>query len=281
MSRLNDRLILLNDQPEPGQPVSLPVIRYPKFKEEPFMTTLNPQELQYYRDNGYFLNKKPIFSPEKQARLTHIFEEHYTEKGAKLSDELDTPHFRDDRLLAFLLSREVLDLVEPITGPNIVLWSSHFICKDPLTGRATPWHEDSAYWQNRLSAFHNIVTVWLAIDPSTKENGCMKVIPGTHTNGFSDYEEVDGKSNTFGRKIKNVDESKAVYFELQPGECSLHDARIMHGADPNRSSIRRCGYTMRYFPSDIKVNTDARINSGHKIWLARGKDLAGNTYANV
>jgi len=55
-------------------------------------------------------------------------------KGSLLSDELDTPHFRDPRLLEFLLSDEALDIVQPIIGPNIGLWSSHFISKDPYTG---------------------------------------------------------------------------------------------------------------------------------------------------
>ncbi|KIL38347.1 phytanoyl-CoA dioxygenase [Gordoniibacillus kamchatkensis] len=244
------------------------------------MAKLTAEELKHYRDNGYALYRKPLFSPEKQARLTAIFEEHLAEKGSKLSDELDTPHFRDPRLLEFLLSDEVLDLVEPITGPNIALWSSHFICKDPFVGRATPWHEDSAYWKNRLSRFDSIVTVWVAIDRAVKENGCMKVIPGTHVNGFSEYEEVDSRTNTFGRKIKQVDEEKAVYFELEPGECSLHDSRIIHGADPNLSPLRRCGYTMRYFATDVLVNRDDKINRGHRIWLARGRDIAGNVYEN-
>ncbi|RKN80480.1 phytanoyl-CoA dioxygenase family protein [Paenibacillus ginsengarvi] len=241
---------------------------------------LTEQDVQNYKDQGYLLYNKPVFSEEKLARLTGIFEEHLIEKGKKLSDELDTPHFRDERLLEFLLSDEVLDLVEPIIGPNIMLWSSHFICKDPLVGRATPWHEDSAYWKGRLDNYDKIVTVWLAIDRSTEENGCMRVIPGTHVNGFSEYEQVDKQNNLFGSQIKNVDESKAVYFNLERGECSLHDSRIMHGAKPNTSEYRRCGYTMRYLPASTKL-LEGKKNDGFKVWLARGKDMAGNSYANV
>ena len=168
----------------------------------------------------------------------------------------------------------------PITGPNFALWSSHFISKDPFTGRATPWHEDSAYWQDRLDKHDGIVTVWLALDRSSRENGCMRVIPGTHHNGFSNYAPVDHKENTFGREIPDeIDESRAVYFELKPDECSLHDARIMHGAMPNTSPHRRCGYTMRYMTTSNRVIPEH--NKGHQIWLARGKDLGGNSYANA
>jgi ectoine hydroxylase-related dioxygenase (phytanoyl-CoA dioxygenase family) len=170
-------------------------------------------------------------------------------------------------------------LVEPIIGPNIGLWSSHFISKDPFTGRETPWHEDSAFWNGRLSSYEKIITIWLAIDPADSENGCMRVIPGTHKNGFSEYKPVDTQTYTFEKSISSVDESKAVYFELAAGECSLHDSRIIHGAKANKSPRRRCGYTMRYFSTEALVYPER--NANHKIWLARGKDLAGNKFENA
>lgn len=243
------------------------------------MTLLTKEEVEFYYRNGYLLYNKQLFSEEKLTNLRAIFEEQLAAKGSKLSDELDTPHFREERLMEYLLSDEVLDLVEPLIGPNIGLWSSHFISKDPFIGRATPWHEDSSYWKGRVSAFDKIITVWLAIDRSNKENGCMRVIPGSHDNGFSDYEDVDSSSNLFSTQIKGVDESKAVYFELEPGECSLHESRIIHGAAPNLSPHRRCGYTMRYFSTEIQVYPGK--NKDHKIWLARGEDLANNAFVNV
>jgi hypothetical protein len=243
------------------------------------MSKLTPQDVNSYIKNGYYLYHHQVFSPEKFKKLDSIFEEHLADKGSLLSDELDTPHFRDPRLLDFLLSDEPLDLVEPIIGPNIGLWSSHFISKDPYTGRETPWHEDSAFWNGRISRFDKIVTIWLAIDPSDSENGCMRVIPETHSNGFSDYKTVDTQTNTFERAITQVDESKAVYFELAAGECSLHDSRIIHGAKANTSPRRRCGYTMRYFATDALVYPEK--NQNHKIWLARGKDIAGNKFENA
>jgi hypothetical protein len=240
---------------------------------------LSKEDVEFYHKNGYVLHKKQLLSPEILNELTNIFEEQWTLVGKKLNSELDVPHFRDERLLKFLLCDEVLDLVEPIIGPNIGLWSSHFICKEPFIGKQTPWHEDSSYWNGRLSRFDKIVTIWLAIDRSWKENGCMRVIPGTHRNGFSEYAEVDTVENIFDSEIKNVNESNAVYFELEPGECSLHDSRIIHGATANTSQYRRCGYTMRYFSTEAQVIPEK--NQGFKIWLARGKDIAGSTFVNA
>lgn len=239
---------------------------------------LSAGQVAFYERAGYLLFDQPVLPQEQFERLTAIFEDDLARYG---DEDLDTIHFRDSRLFEFLFSDHVLDLIEPIIGPNIGLWSSHFISKAPRVGKATPWHEDSAYWNGRISTMANIVTVWLAIDEATPENGCMKVIPGTHNNGFSEYEVVDSSKNIFGSQIKadQFDAGKAVYFSLKPNYCSLHEARIIHGADANTSDKRRCGYTMRYFPTTSLVYPEKW--EGHKIWLARGKDIAGNKFQNT
>ena len=238
---------------------------------------LTPDQIAQYGRDGYTLVKQPLFAPDKFTRLRAIFEENLAREG---SGGMDMIHTRDGRLLEFLLSPEVLDLIQPVVGPNIGLWASHFISKDPFQGKATPWHEDSAYWNGRTSTMAGICTVWLAVDEATRENGCMAVIPGSHASGFSEYEPVDTAGNLFGSQIKaeGVDEEKAVYFELKPDECSLHEARLIHGARSNTSDKRRAGYTMRYFPTTTQVYPEK--NPGHKIWLARGVDAAGNVYEN-
>lgn len=239
---------------------------------------LGADEVAHYQREGYLLYRQPVFVAERFERLGAIFEEDLERYG---HDNLDTIHFRDARLLEFLLDDEVLDLVEPVVGPDIGLWSSHFISKPPQVGKATPWHEDSSYWNGRISTMAGICTVWLAIDEATPENGCMKVIPGTHTNGYSEYEAVDAARNIFGSQIKPelVDTERTVYFALQPNECSLHEARLIHGADANTSDRRRAGYTMRYFPTTSHVYPER--NRGHRLWLARGRDRAGNVFENA
>jgi len=221
-----------------------------------------------------------LFAPAKFPWLQAIFEENLARYGA---GDLDMMHVRDPRLREFLLSDEILDLVEPLVGPDIGLWASHFISKEPRTGKTTPWHEDSAYWEGRISTMAGICTVWLAIDQATPANGSMGVLHGTHTNGFSGYDTEDAENNFAGfeRRIKPelIDEAKTVYFTLEPNECSLHEARIIHGAKANSSENRRAGYTMRYFPTTSQVI--AERNPGHKLWLVRGRDRAGNVFVGV
>jgi len=238
---------------------------------------------QYHKD-GFLLFKQPVFAPEKFNELVTIFEDLVAKQAAgSRIDELDKPHFSEPRLFEFLMADAVLDLVEPLIGPNIGLWSSHFIAKEPNIGRATPWHEDSSYWQGRLDRMDQIVTVWLALDRTDRENGCLRVIPGTHTNGFSEYVEVDKATNTFGSEIKPelIDESQAVYFELNPNECSLHDGRIIHGAQANTSDRRRAGYTMRYFSLETKFNPDAPGNETHRLFYCRGENIANNPLETI
>lgn len=239
---------------------------------------LTQEEKSFYNENGYLLHKKQLFDADDLVQLESIMEEHLSGRGKKRSDELDTPHFGDERLFYYLMAPEVLDLVEDIIGPNIGLWSSHFICKEPLHGRRTPWHEDSAYWKDRFDRMDKIVTVWLALDKTSTENGCMGVIPGSHRNGFSEYSDLETGSATFTEEIKeeHLDLSNVVWFELDKGECSLHDSRIIHGANANTSPKRRCGYTLRYFSLEMKLNEQHPGNKTHKIFHCRGTNLANN-----
>jgi len=238
------------------------------------MTTIDSG---FYKENGYYLHKKQLFSQEKLNNLSGIFED-LSSTGGLRTDEYDTPHFADKRLLDLLRSDEALDMVEQLIGPNIGLWSSHFISKEPLIGRRTPWHEDSSYWNGRFDRLDRIVTIWLALDDSTLENGCMGVVPRTHKNGFSEYHDVDTQTNTFGSEIKpeQVELEKVVWFELNKGECSIHDGRIIHGANANTSAKRRCGYTMRYFSLDMKLDKDHPGNQNHKIFWCRGENKGDN-----
>lgn len=241
------------------------------------MKRLSEADTRLYREQGYLLCRQPVFARERFDRLLTIFEALLAEKG---EGNLDTPHFEHPEILDFLLAEEVLDLVEPLIGPDIGLWSSHFISKPPRTGKATPWHEDSGYWRGRFDRFDGIVTVWLAMEPVDAENGAMRVIPGTHLVDGYTYRPCSLEDNVFGEEIVDVDASQAVTFELAPNQCSLHDSRIVHGAPPNRSDRRRAGYTMRYFSQTMKLNLDHPSNRGFKLWHARGRNLHDNPTVN-
>jgi hypothetical protein len=247
---------------------------------------LTPEQVQFFRDQGYLLYDQPVFPPEKFDALKNHFENRLTEwqqTSGKSPEHMDVPHFTDPKLFEWLLADEVLDLVEPLIGPDIALWSSHFICKPPGVGKRVPWHEDSAYWGKVLDPME-VVTVWLAIDPSRAGNGCMRVIPGTHHDGYSDYVDVtDPDAQVFGTEIRSdaFDASRAVDLELEPNHCSIHHAKLIHGSNANVGDWRRCGYTMRYVPASSRFIAEERRHvPGFQIYLARGRDRAGNRYGD-
>jgi hypothetical protein len=244
---------------------------------------LTPQQVDDYRREGYLIYDQPVLPPAKFERLRASFDQILANFGtAETPEAMDVPHYMHPELFEWAFDENILDLVEPITGPDIALFSTHFICKPKGNGKRVPWHEDSAYWRNALTPME-VVTVWLALDPSSRENGCMMVIPRSHTSGqqgFSDYLDVPDPSQTVFRNeivAAHRDDSKRVYIELPPNHCSLHDARVQHGSEPNTSNIRRCGWTLRFTSSAVKF---ADSGGCGLVYLARGQDRAGNTYGD-
>lgn len=249
---------------------------------------LTADQVNQFRTEGYLLPEEPVFTAEKFGRLRDFFETILADLPADTRPEaLDVPHFVYPELFEWAFAPEVLGLVEPIIGPDLALFSTHFICKPKGNGKRVPWHEDSAYWGKQLDPME-VVTVWIAIDASNRNNGGMKVIPRTHVEhvvegraGFSDYEDVNQELNIFPTEIVKPqrDDSQAVYLELEAGQCSLHDARIQHGSDANTSDQRRCGWTLRFIPTTTHY-ADEIAGDAHMIYLAQGVDHAGNKYAD-
>src|SRR3954466_2751932 len=156
---------------------------------------LSADQVSTFAREGYLRFTEPVFSAQKFAGLKDHFEQKLLRLPADVRPEgMDVPHFTDTKLFDWLFADEVLDLVEPIVGPDIALFSSHFICKPRGNGKRVPWHEDSFYWREMMEQPIEVCTVWLAIDPSTRENGCMKVIPRA-LHGYSDYDVVDAEKN--------------------------------------------------------------------------------------
>lgn len=245
---------------------------------------LTPDDVSFYREEGYLIYQQPVLDAAKFIALQQCFEAILSRLDqAERPEAMDVPHFVYPELFEWAFDPKILAMVEPILGPDLALFSTHFICKPKGNGKRVPWHEDSAYWKGLIEPME-VCTVWLALDPSTRENGCMMVIPRTHTSGykgFSEYDDVDTAHNVFATEIKPIlrDDSKRVLLELQPNECSLHDARIMHGSEPNTSNIRRCGWTLRFTSTAVKFNAK-RFGGAHQVYLAQGEDRGGNTYAD-
>ncbi len=257
---------------------------------------LNQDQVAAYCRDGYLLYNQPVLREDSFKSLQSHFEVQLKKHvaGGGRPEAMDVPHFGDPQLFDWVFSDEILDLVEPLIGPNIALYSTHFLAKPSGDGKRVPWHEDSAYWKGNMDPMH-VCTVWLSIDPSLPENGCMNVIPRA-LHGYSEYEEIDAKTNVFPTEVKwlknlttdRVGEAtdapdgvvlRAQRCELRPNEASLHDARLIHGSDTNRSNLRRCGYTLRFIPAMVRFLPKESFLP-HQIYLARGQGHPENQYAD-
>ena len=241
----------------------------------PAPSRLSSAQIDTFNQEGWIIPTEPVFPSEKFEGLKTFFEDLLDDLETDVRPELmDVPHFQHPELFEWLLSDEVLGLVQPILGPDIALFSSHFICKPQGDGKRVPWHEDSAYWRGMLDPME-VVTVWLAIDSSRKENGCMSVVPRSH-----DYDDIAAEAAVFPTEITPTqrNDAAAVPIELEANHCSLHDGRLIHGSPPNTSSLRRCGYTMRYISSGTKLNE--KDFPWHQLYLASGQAHGVNQFAD-
>jgi len=159
----------------------------------------------------------------------------------------------------------VLDAVEQIIGPDILVHSSTLFSKHP--GRSfVSWHQDSLYWH--LSE-PRLVSAWIALSDSTVENGCMRVQPQTHLQQL-DHIEIRHEDNMLGTGSTvqhELNEETAIDVVLRAGEMSLHHTHLVHGSNPNRSNGKRSGFAVRYLSPEVRQK-----RGHHKVVLARGRD---------
>ena len=125
-------------------------------------TGLSPVEVEQFRREGYLLCHRQLFPESKFRKLQATFERILANAPpGKKPEDLDVPHYAYPELFEWLFADEVLDVVEPIVGPDIALFSSHFICKPRGNGKRVPWHEDSFYWRGMMEQPIEVCTVWL------------------------------------------------------------------------------------------------------------------------
>ena len=177
----------------------------------------------------------------------------------------------------------ILDLVEQLIGPDIILWGCQVFCKPGGDGMEVPWHQDGQYWPIRPLAN---CTVWIAIDPSKIENGCLRVIPASHKGQLYNHVRSDRHDIVLDQEVdpQQFDSSHARDIELDAGQMSLHHVHLIHGSNANRSDKRRAGLALRYMPATSHFNREIYTPgessnrtyqvdfSTRPLWLMRGLD---------
>ena len=231
------------------------------------MKKLTPEAVASYKEHGFYA-PIPVLSPDETAKARQALEAHEQAHG-KLAGQLrHKSHLLFTWLDEVIRHPGILDAVEDVLGPNLLVWGSSFFIKDARDPGFVSWHQDSTYWGLDPA---DIVTAWVALSESTAENGAMRVMPDTHKMDQVPHRDTFAEGNLLSRGQEiavEVDDSKAVMLELQPGEMSLHHVRLIHGSDPNPSGKRRIGFAIRYLPTYVRQV----VGSHDSATLVRGVD---------
>jgi non-haem Fe2+, alpha-ketoglutarate-dependent halogenase len=231
-----------------------------------------PDVIDFYRENGYYFPLRAI-DERKAADIRRRLERFESAQGEPLKrDHRQKTHLLFPWLADLVREPRILDVVEKIVGPDILVWQTTFFIKEARDTGFVSWHQDSTYWG--LSE-PEVVTAWVALSPSSLESGCVKVVPGTHKLDQVPHRETRAADNllTRGQEIAvSVDENKVVNMPLQSGEMSLHHIRTFHSSEPNRSADRRIGFAIRYIPTRIR---QTQVD-GDSATLVRGTDRYGH-----
>jgi phytanoyl-CoA hydroxylase len=230
---------------------------------------MNPME-SYERD-GYAVFRHVLDAELIREASDHV--EWLQKKNPELRPEkLDWFLVLNDPFWVRLIADDrLLDIAEKFIGPNIALFASHYFAKPPHDGLPVLWHQDGSYWPLDPC---EVVTLWLAVDDSTPENGCLRVIPGSHRLEFQEHARDTSVENVLSSGIAGVDESSAVDVILRAGDVSVHHPNLIHGSNANTSDKRRCGLTIRYIPTSTQITKPIGAP-----FLLRGEAVPGiNTY---
>jgi len=261
------------------------------------MAALSQAEVGQYHDQGYLVPSLRLPTPlvdslrdaldrlirhNPGVRPEKLVSAHLSGRGGQANAEGVRGQAE---FMALARHPQILDAVEQLIGPDIILWGCHVFCKPAGDGHETPWHQDGHYWPIRPLA---TCTVWVALDASTVENGCLRVIPRSHLARVSHpHLHEDRQDLALQQRLADdsFDAATAVDIELQPGQMSMHDVYMIHGANANRSPKRRAGVALRYMPGSSVFERNLDPVAGRSgvpvafatrpLWLLRGTDRSG------
>ncbi len=233
---------------------------------------LNAMQSAYARDGFYF--PIDVMAADQAARYRAQLEA----IEAEIHDDIDKRRAlrrHSSLVLPFVdeIARlpTVLDPVEAILGPNILILDSPFFIKEANSPHFVAWHQDLHYWGLDKE---DEVTAWIALSPATKQSGCMRFVSGSHRQVVDHNDTYDEKNLlTRGQELAvEVDEADAVDGELQPGQMSIHHGRAFHASNPNTTNDRRIGLALRFISPEMR---QADGSKGVAV-LVRGEDTHGH-----
>ncbi len=229
-------------------------------------TALDMTLKERFLHDGY-VSPLTVMDPEEAAACRTRLEAVEARSHGRLSGIARTkPHLLMPFLWDIVMDARIVDAVESLLGPDLLCIGSSIIDKPAGSDGYVAWHQDATFWG--LSDTEG-ATAWLALSPTTRETGCMDVVPGTHKTQLAHLDTGDAQNMLGAREAvkQPVDVEQAHALVLEPGQMSLHHPLVLHGSARNRGTDRRLGFVIRYVPAHVSQD-------GATATLVRGRNLS-------
>ena len=208
-----------------------------------------------FSEDGYTIIRNLFSKEEIEALNNKAHNDRKMDKAASTMDDgkgnavrLSLWNHPGDGLYGmFARSKKLVDKVEDLLEGEVYHYHSKMVLKDAKVGGAWAWHQDYGYWYQNGLLFPDLLSVMIAVDKATKENGCLQVIPGSHKMGrinhilSGDQAGADMERVQELLKIRDKD-----YCEMDPGDALFFHSNVLHSSDPNNSENSRwtmiCAY---------------------------------------
>ncbi len=235
---------------------------------------LTAAQVARYDREGY-LCPLPGIGAGEAGRLARRLADFEAETGLTAGHVIrNKGHLKLTALYDLIFHGAILDAVESVLGPDILCWGSSLFVKEAGDPDFVAWHQGSYYWGLDPA---EVCSAWIALAPSTRENGAVQVIPGSHRGeamALARQASAPDSANmlfTHEEIAVEFDERQAVDLLLAQGEMSLHHVKLVNGSPPNRSAERRLGYAIRYVAPHVRQRGDQNLAT-----LVRGRDAYGH-----
>jgi hypothetical protein len=236
---------------------------------------LDAAEVSRYAVEGY-LPGRPLLSEAETAFYRAGCERHcgpeIRDGARRQSSNRVKPYLLFPWAAALVRHGRILDCVERLIGPDILVFHTTVWLKEPRSDTFVPWHQDATYFG--LTPFEH-VTAWVALTDSTAENGCVQILPRSHIGGQRPhFDQPDPKAMlSRGQTLADaIDDADAVNLALAAGEVSFHHTLAYHRSGINRTDARRIGIGVSYIPTRVRHVGPTRLSAT----LVRGTDAYGH-----
>ncbi len=219
---------------------------------------LTPEQISAFHRDGFVVAKG--FFDTEEMRLLRSYAKSDQEMQAAAFSRADTQGGSARMMLwneagndpYSIVSRttKLVDATEQLLGEEVYHWHHKMSMKEPFTGGAWEWHQDYGYWYKNGCLFPDLLSAFIAVDPNTRENGCMQVIKGSHLLGRVEHGTFGGQVGADPERVKAaLQRLELVYCVLDPGDTLFFHSNLLHCSDQNRSPNARwsliCCYNTR------------------------------------